>query len=58
LVRNLRSTGNLTWSAQELELNNSTYAVSWVNITIALSADWQTMEIRNGNDRRTITRVQ
>jgi len=36
-TRNLRSTGNLTWSGQDLNYNNKDYTTSWTNVTITLN---------------------
>ena len=41
--RNITSTGNLTWSAQELTHTTNTYRVSgWVNCTLTMTSDGNT----------------
>ena len=53
-LRNLRRTGDLTWSGQTIGLtfNNSApnvaTGIQWYNCTITISADGQTMEMRAG----------
>jgi hypothetical protein len=42
-TRNLRSTGNLTWSGQDLTYNNN-YSTSWVNVTLTLNPNGLTFE--------------
>ena len=45
--RNIRSTGNLTWTGQFLNLNNSTYAVNWAgNVTYTMNPDGKTMQVQ------------
>jgi hypothetical protein len=54
LWRNITSTGNLTWSGQELQITSQVHGVppatgtSWGNRTFNMSADGQTVEV-NGN---------
>jgi hypothetical protein len=59
-TRNIRSTGNLTWSGQDLTYNTSTYAVRWGdNITMTLNPNMQTFELAYPNGQKaTYTRVQ
>jgi hypothetical protein len=53
-VRNIRSTGNLTWSAQYLQvtINNSNRNVAtgttWANVTYTMSPDGQTFTTNEG----------
>ena len=58
--RNITSTGNLTWSAQELMYNTSTYRVSdWSNCTITMASDGNTFTNHNSTSQtqyRTYTR--
>jgi hypothetical protein len=60
VYRNIRSTGNLTWTAQALVVNGSTYAVSWgSNVTFTMSPDGKTMQIQGaGGSPGTWTRIQ
>ena len=67
-IRNLRSTGNLTWSGQmrSVTFNNRAPNVAtgttWINCTITLSADGQTFVMRYttsfGDQAATYTRRQ
>jgi hypothetical protein len=46
--RNINSTGNLTWSAQELSYDPSTYHVrSWDNCTITMASNGNTFTTSN-----------
>jgi uncharacterized cupin superfamily protein len=46
--RNIKSTGNLTWSAQELTYNTSTYRASnWSNCTITMASNGNTFTTYN-----------
>jgi hypothetical protein len=66
--RNLTSTGNLTWSGQVLQINYNTSdpnvatGTSWVNGTLTLSADGQTLSVTgtylDGTSTSTWTRIQ
>jgi len=60
--RNIRSTGNLTWSGQWLSHNPSTHAVSWqsTNATFTMSPDGKTMQVQypGGTGSGTWTRLQ
>ena len=48
--RNIRSTGNSTWTAQAYVINTSTYAGSWSeDVTFTMSPDGRTMQLRNTN---------
>jgi hypothetical protein len=42
-TRNLRSTGNQTWSGQDLTYNKD-YTTSWVNVTVTLNPNGLTFE--------------
>jgi proteasome lid subunit RPN8/RPN11 len=59
--RNIKSTGNLTWTGQYLSLNSSTYAVSWAgNVTFTMNPDGRTMQVQyqGGTGGGTWTRIQ
>ncbi|GBU29393.1 hypothetical protein R84B8_02957 [Treponema sp. R8-4-B8] len=53
--RNITSTGNLTWSGQELRVQHYTSSpnvaigTSWGNCTLTMSADGQTLTVAGGN---------
>jgi uncharacterized protein (DUF2147 family) len=55
LWRNISSTGNLSWSGQELNVTYNTASpnvatgTSWSNITFTMSADGQTLTVNNGS---------
>jgi hypothetical protein len=56
-TRNLRSTGNLTWSGQDLTYNTRTYATSWVNVTVTLNPNGLTFEQTTSSGKDTYTRI-
>lgn len=47
--RDIRRTGNNEWKAEELCYNNSTYYTLWLNCTLSLSSDGQTLTVYNAN---------
>ena len=54
--RNFRNTGNLTWTAQALLVNTSTYAVSWGgNYTFTMNPDGKTLQMRSTDSNQTGT---
>jgi len=59
--RNISSTGNLTWSVQELMVQNNTSTptvangTGWETRTFTMSADGQTLTVKNGNGTVTNT---
>jgi hypothetical protein len=59
--RSIRSTGNLTWTAQVLTVDR-TYAVSWgENVTFTMNPDGRTMQMRTQGSATgggTWTRIQ
>ena len=61
VIRNIRSTGNLTWSGQFLLLSSSNYATSWAgNVTFKMNPDGRTMHVQyqNAGNSGTWTRIQ
>ncbi|GHU07160.1 hypothetical protein FACS1894151_01050 [Spirochaetia bacterium] len=43
--RNIKSSGNLKWTGQELTYNLSTYVTTWYNCTLTVSSNGQTLKI-------------
>jgi hypothetical protein len=61
IYRNIRSTGNLTWSGQALVVDLSTYAVKWGgNTTYTMNSNGQTMQVvvQGGSNNGTWTRIK
>jgi len=59
--RNIRSTGNLTWTGQYLGMNLSTYAVNWAgNVTFKMNSNGQTMQVQvqDGTGSGTWTKIK
>ena len=58
-VRNLRSTGNLTWTGQSMFINTPTYAITWINFSTTMNPNGQTMQVSQGDTQPTTwTKVQ
>jgi hypothetical protein len=59
--RNLKSTGALTWSGQELLFDysgNITNKTVWIDCTITLSADGQTLQSKTDHTSLTLTKAR
>jgi hypothetical protein len=62
VIRNLRSTGDRTWSAQWLTFNFNTRSpddctgTSWTNVNFTLSADGRTFNMKGGGYDETLTK--
>jgi len=63
VYRNLKSTGNLTWSGQYLMVNynnsnpNVATSTTWVDCTLTLSADGQTLQFYSSGVTKTPNRI-
>jgi hypothetical protein len=56
--RNIRSTGNLTWTGENMQISDR-YAISWINFTITVNPNGQTLQVLYQGDSQpnTWTRV-
>jgi uncharacterized protein (DUF2147 family) len=61
VFRNIRSTGNLTWTGEWLGVNTTkAYTVEWAgNVTFTMNSDGRTMQARQSNGTTTTyTRIE